>query len=142
MTNKWTEFRPFTDFIVVHPFVGVPPGENNVLRTKIGEDSGGFSINEGLEPVPGELLDCNENWPPALGIYWIRIESKAACNGKTKSGYFDYIGQSRNLNALSSSVARRETLGIFRRIQAHYLKILRLPQRNEFWRPGTQEEKN
>ena len=60
MTNKWTEFRPFTDFIVVHPFVGVTPGENNVLQTKIGEDSGGFSTDEGLEPVSGELLDCKK----------------------------------------------------------------------------------
>ena len=127
----WTEFRPFTDFIDIHPFVGVPPGEGNDIQTTIGEHTGGFSTDEGLRPVPGGLLDFDMHWPLALGLYWIRIDSKAA-KGKTNSGYFDYIGQSRNLNPQG----RRATFGIFRRIQAHYLKILRLPQRGDFWGPG------
>ena len=89
----WTKFRPFTDFIVIHPFVGGRNTGKNTLITTIGEYSGGFSTDEGLEPVSGELLDCKKNWPVALGIYWLRIESEAA-QGKHKSGYFDYIGKS------------------------------------------------
>jgi len=41
----WTEFRPFTELINIHPYVGVPPGLNNALRTTIGEDTGGFSTD-------------------------------------------------------------------------------------------------
>ena len=165
----WTKFRPFTEFIVIHPFVGRNKG-NNILKTTIGEYSGGFSTDEGLEPVSGELLDCQKNWPVALGLYWIRIKSKAA-QGKHKSGYFDYIGLSANINNQKDKIrileteagklkkeanklkkdthlpwieerikevaglhmgGRRETYGIFRRLQEHYLNIVRLPNRTQF----------
>ena len=175
----WTEFRPFTELINIHPYVGVPPGLKNELRTTIGEYSGGFSTDEGLKPVSGELLDYNQNWPVALGLYWIRIKSEAA-QGKTKSGYFDYIGLSANINNQKDKIrilekeankleneanklkkdthlpwieerinevtglhmgGRKATYGIFRRLQDHYLKIVRLPGRGKFPKcPARREE--
>ena len=121
---KWTELKPFTDYINILNYTGYP-GRKGTFQARLeNKKLQYFSQAEGCEPVKGSLLDYNRQI--AHGLYFIRIEDKSAV-GRTKSNYYDYIGMASGEGNYSKFQS-----GIFARLYDHYRKLVCLPHRTNF----------
>ena len=117
----WKEWRPFTEYFNINPYVG-HPGRPTKWKTTLEGTFGDLSQHHGLAPLPGAAFDFNQVIEPPKGVYFIRIHGVENC--KHPSGFYDYIG-------LSSALGTSQQAGIYGRVADHYRKIVGLPHRGK-----------
>ncbi len=117
----WKEWRPFTEYFQINPYVG-HPGKPTQWKTTLEGTFGDLSQDHGLAPLPETALDFKTVTAPLKGVYFIRIHGVENC--KHPSGFYDYIG-------LSSAKGTSQQAGIYGRVADHYRKIVGLPGRGD-----------